>query len=136
MPRWVFVGSVALLAPIVLGCDSGPRYIPVKGEVSYNGKTVENGLVHFESADGKNPSAKGGGITDGKYSAELPAGEWIVRVTGVRVVGTRKVYEDAPDSPIKDVTEQYLPKRFNAESDIRVKIDAKRDDLHFHLKSE
>ena len=92
------------------------------------------GYARVESADGNSPSAKGGAILDGQYAAQLPPGEWIVRITATRVIGTRKVYEDAPDSPIKEVTEQFLPKQFNTESDLRVKIDAKRDDLHFKLK--
>ena len=128
------VGIAVILALAFVGCESGPRYFPVKGEVSFNGKPVESGLVHFESADGNSPSAKGGAILNGQYAAQLPPGEWIVRITAIRVIGTRKVYEDAPDSPIKEVTEQFLPKQFNTESDIRVKIDARRDDLHFKLK--
>lgn len=134
MKRMHAIGTVVILTFVFVGCESGPRYFPVKGEVSFNGKPVESGLVHFESADGNSPSAKGGAILDGQYAAQLPPGEWIVRITATRVIGTRKVYEDAPDSPIKEVTEQFLPKQFNTESDLRVKIDAKRDDLHFKLK--
>lgn len=137
MPRQIWIASIFASALTVVGCESGPRYLPVKGDVSFNGKPVENGLVQFEPVDATTPSAKGGAIVNGKYAAELLPGDWLVRITAVRGDGKmRKVYEDAPDSPVKEGSEQYLPKRCNIESSNFVKIDTKRNDLHFHLKTD
>jgi hypothetical protein len=131
MPRFLaffFCGTILLA-----GCNAGPEYIPVKGKVTYDGVPIESGLVRFDAVDGKSPSAKGGTIIKGEYAAEAPAGEFLVRITGTRVTGKRKMY-DTPDSPMVDKTEEVVPKNYNTESTLKVTIQVKKDDLDFKLE--
>jgi hypothetical protein len=128
-PAFVF-GIVMLLA----GCDSKSSLIPVKGKVTYQGVPLEKGLVHFEAIDGKSPSAKGGIIENGAYSAHVPAGELRVKITSDKVVGKRPMYKDMPDSKMIDISEQFIPKKYNTETALKVTIQSRRDDLDFHLE--
>jgi hypothetical protein len=122
------------LAMILAGCgDGGPTLIPVKGKVSYDGKPLETGLVRFEPLDGKSASGKGGVIANGEYTALVPAGELLVKISSDKIVGKRKRY-DMPDSPMDDVTEQVVPKKYNIDSKLKVNVQAKKDDLDFELK--
>lgn len=124
---------VALL--FVFGCTPASPLVPVKGRVTFDGAPVESGLVEFEPVDRNNPSAKGGIITNGDYTAEVPPGELKVKITASKSTGKRKMYEDA-NSPLVDIMEQYLPKKYNDESDLKVNVAGKKDDLDFVLKSK
>lgn len=135
MPRTL--PSFALLVVVALvGCDSGLTYHRVKGKVTFDSKSIETGVIEFDPVDRNTPSAKGGAIKNGEYTADIPAGEWTVRISADRVTGKRKMYEQSPDSPWTDITEQYLPKKYNEQSELKVRIDSKRDDLNFDLKSQ
>ena len=120
---------------LLAGCGGGrePVLIPVKGKVSYNGVPLETGLVQFEAVGGRSASAKGGIILNGEYSASVPAGDLLVKISSDKVVGKRKRY-DTPDSPMDDVTEQVVPKKYNLESTLKVTVQATKDDLDFKLE--
>jgi hypothetical protein len=118
---------------VLAGCTTEPRLVSVKGKVTYDGVPVESGLVHFQAADGTSPSAKGGAIIKGEYAAEVPVGELIVKITGMKATGEKKKAY-APDSPWQDVTVQYLPEKYNTETLLRVTVEARKDDLDFKLE--
>ena len=118
---------------ILAGCNSGVQWIQVKGTVKFNGAPLEKGMVQFEAKDGKSPSAKGGIIENGIYTAEVPAGEQIVRITSNKVVGQRPMYKDMPDSKMMDITEQLIPKKYNTETTLKATVTAQKNDLDFNL---
>jgi hypothetical protein len=135
MQQAILVGLCGIFLAAA-GCEAGPRLIPVKGQVSLDGVPIEVGLVQFEAADGRSPSAKGGIIAKGEYSAEVPAGEMIVKITGSKVVGTYQPYEGVPGGPVKEKFEQFVPKQFNTETTLKVSVQANMEPLNFHLKSK
>lgn len=72
---------------LLSGCGSSGR---VTGEVTYEGKTIENGLISFLPADGDGPSA-GATIEKGRYTAlKVPPGQKIVRIEAFAVQADKK----------------------------------------------
>ncbi|MBI1249318.1 hypothetical protein GC197_15915 [bacterium] len=102
----------SLLALITSGCtqsDKPPTY-KVTGTVTYDGKPVESGSIVFDPADGMGQSAMGG-IENGKITADVPAGEMIVRISAVRTSEKKDQYGEA-------ITESYIPDKYNQASQI------------------
>jgi hypothetical protein len=120
---------------IIAGCQSDVARSKVTGKVTLDGAAVEKGLVTFVPADGNAPSAKGGVIENGQYSAEVPAGEMTVRITAPKVVGKRKRY-DTPDSPVDDILEERIPKKYNVESTLKEIIKGGPQEINFKLESK
>jgi hypothetical protein len=78
------VAALAGAAGLLSGC--GPSAASVFGEVTYDGKPVEDGYITFTPADGKGKDA-GGPIASGRYRiTELPPGPKVVKVIGVKKV--------------------------------------------------
>jgi hypothetical protein len=120
---------------LLAGCNTGPVLVPVKGKIAYDGVPVESGVVQFHAADGESPSAKGGAIIKGEYAAEVPTGELIVKITGSRASGEkRKFPENAPDGKWINLSEQYVPAKYNTETTLKVTIQGRKDDLDFNLE--
>jgi hypothetical protein len=128
----IFFGLGCCLTLALASCDSGPQLVHVKGKVSYAGVPLEKGLVQFEPTDGKSTSGKGGIIENGVYTAEVPRGDLRVRITSEKVVSQKPMY--GPGSKMVDVTEPLVPKKYNADTTLKVTIDGRRDDLDFILE--
>ena len=129
------VCAFGLTTLFFVGCNSDPTRVAVKGKVTLDGKTIENGLVEFIPADGKTPSAKGGAIVGGQYSAEIVPGDVIVKITSPIVVGKKPRY-GTPDSPVDDVLAEQIPKKYNEETTLKEKISTERKEINFELKSQ
>jgi len=117
---------------ILVGCSSDVTRVTVKGKVTLDGQLIDKGLVEFIPADGKTPSAKGGVIVDGQYSAEVVPGPVIVKITSPKVIGTKKRY-DTPDSPIDDVLAERIPAKFNEDTILKETIQPNQKELDFKL---
>lgn len=128
---------VASLLPLMLcsGCDRGRP--PVYGEVTFDGKPVEDGTITFEPADGQGP-ATGGKIAAGRYevtgdAAPLP-GKKIVRIFAVRKTGRRVT--DRLMGTVDEV-EPYIPDIYNQRTTLvrEVSKDGAQQ-IDFKLKSK
>lgn len=119
-----------VIAIAVTGCDSGPAEFAVTGEVTFNGEPLKEGLILFEPTDGTGDSHDAS-IKDGKYSANVTAGDKLVRITANEVVGQKKAY-DTPDSPMVDITKEIIPPKFNRQSKLTATIasDASKHDFN------
>jgi hypothetical protein len=125
------------VAAICSGCSDGR--LPIHGEVTFNGKPVDEGTISFEPADGNGP-ATGGQIVAGKYqltgvAAPLP-GKKIVRISAVRKTG-RKVRGDSfsPAGATVDEVKRYIPDIYNARSTLSCEVaDHGPKQIDFHLK--
>ena len=126
------LGLLAVCVCLVVGCSSDVARVTVKGKVTLDGELIDKGLVEFVPADGKTPSAKGGIILDGQYSAEIVPGEVIVKITSSEVVGKNKMY-DTPDSPTIDVLRERIPKKYNEETTLKETIQPGQKELDFKL---
>lgn len=111
-----------LVLGLLAGCSGGPVVGDVSGTVSFDGKPVEIGSISFISADGSKPSA-GGAIADGKYSvSNVPAGPTKVRISGVKVTGKKKMYDD-PGSPVVETSVEALPPKYSDDKLTELRYD-------------
>jgi hypothetical protein len=121
-----------------IGCG-GSNLATVQGNVTFDGKPVEQGLIVFEPADGAGPVA-GGTIQNGKYrlasEGGVVPGKMIVRISAVRATG-RKVEAGPPAPPGKMVDEvsPYIPAIYNEKSTLTIQVAAGTVTQHFELLS-
>ncbi len=129
------LGAFLCAAFLAVGCNSDVHRANLKGKVTLDDKPIEKGLVEFIPADGKTPSAKGGIIVNGEYSAEVVPGNVLVKITSPEVVGKRKMY-DTPDSPLVDDVKERIPTKYNDETILKETIQSNQKELHFKLSSK
>ena len=118
---------------LLLGCNSDVAYVKVRGTVSLDGVPIEKGLVRFEAADGKNPSSKGGEIDKGEFTAEVPAGEVIVRITAPKAAAKQEPKaSEGPRNPAGGLQET-VPTKYNVQSTLKETIKAGHPALEYKL---
>lgn len=111
---------LVLVATLCTGCEAG-KFGEVSGEIKYQGKVIDQGAITFVPVDGSGPSA-GSAIVDGKYLArKVPVGDAKVRISGVKVTGKQKMYDDA-DSPFVQTSSEFMPAKYNSASEITYKV--------------
>jgi hypothetical protein len=138
------VGRTALLVAVLAvlatcpACGSGR--VPIQGEVTFNGKAIEDGTISLEPADGQG-STTGGKIAGGKYqltgdAAPLP-GKKIVRIFAVRKTGRKIAAQFAPPGTMIDDVEPYIPDIYNNGSTLTCEVSREASNqIDFNLKSK
>jgi len=119
-----FLPAAAMLA--AAGCsDTGLERVVVSGRVTLNGKPVSNGEIRFRPIKGTRGPVSGSSIVDGAYTAEglggVPVGTYRVVIRGYRFVkatGSNSVEEGR--------FEQYLPAKYNEQSELEVTVESGR----------
>lgn len=114
------VSAIALVVPLLsFGCGPRGAAVAVSGAVTYAGQRVDDGAIYFVDV----ASQEVGGfsrVQAGRYRASVKRGHWAVRITANRpLVG--KV--DETGLPL---IEQYVPARFNDETELTATIDSSR----------
>lgn len=111
----------------------------VRGEVSFAGKPVERGHVVF-LPQGNQPGASASAeIVGGKY--ELPretgpsVGSHRVEILATRSAGKREAGTPFPPGTLVEVTEQFIPPRFNHQSVLTAEIASGDNVVDFALKA-
>jgi hypothetical protein len=130
-------GCVAASLLMLSGCDGKPR-ATVQGTVALDGQPIELGAISFIPVDGQSPTT-GGPISNGQYRVpNVPLGEMKVAISGSKVVGTKKLYQDRPDSPEMQITENPVPAKFSdlQNSTLRLDVKAGKNDKNWDLKSQ
>jgi hypothetical protein len=125
--------SLAICCATLGGCSAKSNRGTVTGNVTLDGQPLKSGLIRFEPADGKTPTADAL-ITDGKFSASVPPGDKKISISATKVVGTKRVYE-TPDSPTVDVTQELLPAKYNVKSELTLSVKAGSQEKDFALTS-
>jgi hypothetical protein len=132
--RRMFAGLLLLI--VLPGCGRGSR-IPLQGEVSYDGKPIDNGTITFipdSGGDEKRPKA-GTRIAGGKYAFEpnfgpLP-GRYQVQITWDWKTG-RKISTGDADS--RDETKQILPAKYNQQTTLTAEVKNGQPRQDFNLE--
>jgi major membrane immunogen (membrane-anchored lipoprotein) len=127
-------GLFLLLSVLLIGCGKGDDTVEVSGTVNYEGKPLEKGSIQFSPVDGKTATS-GGDIIDGKYSFKSYLGNMKVSISAPKVVGKKKVYE-TPDSPVMDVTDELLPKKFNEATELQYEVKPGPNQKDWDLQSK
>ena len=104
---------LSLTLAVLHGCGGSDEIekFQVTGTVTYQGKPIEKGSITFDPADNQGISAMGG-IENGQYTAEVPPGEKIIRISAVRVTDEKDEYGEA-------ITETYIPAKWNQDSQLK-----------------
>lgn len=127
------IACFGLVALTVVGCGGDkPTVYPVEGRVTLDGAPVDRGLIRFAPSGKAAPV--GGEIKAGRYELMAPPGICRVEITWAKVVGQRKAY-DTPDSPLVAVTEEAVPARYNARSELTYDVQAGKNERNFELTS-
>ena len=135
-PRSNYCVLFALMA-IVAGCSDGNKLakVPMTGVVTLDGSPVPNGEILFYPLDGTRGSVSGGAIKDGKYIADgrggVPLGTHRVEIRAFRAPSKALGAAALEGGP----AEQYLPQKYNIESELKADVDSSSETLDFDLKS-
>ena len=129
--RAALIAAAALLL-MIPGCSDGPARGTVVGKVTLDGQPVESGAIRFAAVDGLSPTA-GAQIKDGVFTAEVPVGEVKIEITAPKKVGTKKAFENAPDSGTVDVVTEAIPARYNQKSELKMTVQRGTNSKDFEL---
>jgi hypothetical protein len=127
--------SLALLG----GCSKkGLEKAIVTGSVTYLGEPVNEGSIRFVPTETKAGSMAGAMIVDGKYKASanggVPIGRCRVEIKGRRAA-PQSAQSGKPDLKLlAGPIVQYIPAKYNAESQLTVVIEAGEVQHNFDLK--
>lgn len=128
-----------LLIAGLAGCSGKQNDEPVRavvyGDVTWQGKPVDDGTIRFISNDG--PSAQGP-IRNGEYRIDhkggVPVGECRVEIQGFEEQDIGDSGSTLIQMP-RRVGVPIIPKQFNVESNLTVSVDSDKQNQHdFHLE--
>src|SRR5579864_8957149 len=127
---------VAAVLALIPGCgDAGPRS-SVQGSVTYDGQPVDDGTIAFLPAgDGEERARATGEIYDGRYELNSHSGpntgKYRVEIYWRKKTG-RQIASPSGKS-FKEETEQAIPARYNAQSELTVEVQPGRNTFDFDL---
>jgi hypothetical protein len=118
-----------ICAAMFTGCDSGPRLLQISGNVSYGGKAIDNGMIEFIPVDGTQGPSMGNSIKNGRYEVAKThgpreGGVYQVRITALRKNGKTAPNMFQPGGPPLELTENYIPGKYNRESTLKTTMTA------------
>ena len=126
----------AILAVAAAGCGSKPKTVQAWGEVRWQGKPIEEGVIVFFPIEGTAGPSTGGGIKAGRYDvpeAKGPRAGGTYRVE-ITAAGKERLYDPSAtpkaSSTAVTVRDQLLPPRFNTASTLRAEIAPDSDSHH------
>jgi hypothetical protein len=118
---------------LLAGCggESGPATYSVSGTVTFDGEPVPDGQIAFRDPAGEIASA-GGKIENGQFSVQALPGRMQVEITARRETG--EFDESNPDERVP-ILEQYIPEKYNTETELVEEIQPETNEFHFELTS-
>ncbi|MFI4874907.1 MAG: hypothetical protein ACIALR_06205 [Blastopirellula sp. JB062] len=125
--------GLTLLVGFAVGCGGGPSKSEVSGKITFDGKPIEMGQVIFEPADGLSVSGAGL-IENGDFQLECPQGSFRVVITGTRAIPGAPPISNIPGEEI-EARESYIPKKFNARTELTAEVVERRQTIDFDLRS-
>lgn len=132
-------GALSCLLVLYVGCaaENPDGRVPVSGTVTWNGEAIQTGYIVFVSTSGGKSS--GGEIADGSFELPgkkgVPQGHYKVKITANRPSGKKIPDSDFPDKMVDDI-EQYIPKRYNAKTNLTLDVDGPIEPLVYELKTK
>jgi hypothetical protein len=111
--------TVLLAAMLIAGCGKSNIGV-VTGTISVDGAPAKSGSIAFFPTNRKS-STSGSEIVDGRYSAKVALGAAKVEIRVPKVVGQKKLY-DTPDSPVKQVLAESLPRKYNDDTELKLDV--------------
>ena len=122
-----------LAAFLIAGCSKSNLGV-VTGTISVDGAPAKSGSIAFFPTNRKSSTA-GSEIVDGRYTAKVALGAAKVEIRVPKVVGKKKLY-DRPDSPMKEVLSESLPRKYNDETELKLDIHAGENVQDYELATQ
>jgi hypothetical protein len=135
----LLLGGVAIVC-LFSGCDSNSGRLAIDGSVLYAGEPIKKGSIIFQSPDPASPEVSAA-IVDGAYKVPAQLGpkaeEYVVKIEAFRM--KKSANTNLPDYLKNDpnagmIPEQYVPKKYNDNSQLKVKFDAAKTTYDFALE--
>ena len=125
--------TAILLCLMLPACGpKGPKTVPVSGVVTFDGKPLAKGSLMMVPEDPSLPP-EGADITDGKFQCRAKPGKNNVEIRATRPPKGLRV---DPTLPSKTGWEQYIPARYNNQTELRAEVsDGSQNEFQFDLKS-
>jgi len=128
---------VFLVLAVCAGCDSGPKTVPVAGEVTFDGQPVQKGSILFIPVDETPGRSTGASITDGRYSISkeggpLAGGTYAVRIFAMRKSGKKIADPMSLSGELTEIEENYIPAAYNSRTTLKLVIS--ESPLDFRLE--
>ena len=129
--------SLTCFSLTLTGCGESRNEHEIKGNVTINGKPIQNGVISFVPADGAAQTA-GGTIIDGSYVAHVPPGAKTVTVLGNEETGEEPLYQGVPDSPTRKTYKTVTPVIYNtaSTSPLKIEITGAKEGVDFALEGK
>jgi hypothetical protein len=117
------------MAVFFAGCggSQGPERVVVSGTITYNGKPLPEGTIRFVPVQTSPVPTSGATIVNGNYKVDgkgaVPVGTHRVQIEAFRKVPlvVEPGRQASPHWP-KEMPQQYLPRKFNADSQLEITI--------------
>jgi hypothetical protein len=126
-PRLVFGLLLCCALVLAVGCNSGPKFAPVSGKVTMNGKPLAGAFVSFQpittdgSAKAPAPGSSGKTNANGEYTLKVSTGEdgaWVGRHKVMIEAHSEQVESDARPPRGGWPLVNKVPPQYNTESTV------------------
>jgi hypothetical protein len=132
-----FIFRLVFVATWVAGCSSGLPYGDVQGEVTLDGKPLDEGVVRFVPIDGKTPTASAL-IEGGKFSERVPVGSHRVEISSPKLpkgfTSSKQLKRGTVDEG--SALEELIPECYNTRSELRAEVKQGPNPVRFDLKGK
>ena len=137
--HWCRLSMWAIGLLVLAGCGGHDGRRAIEGTVTLDGEPLAKGTITFRPQPGTSSPTAGATISGGRFS--VPGDKSVLAGTfRVEIIATRKTGKKSQDPILGimvDEVEQYLPARYNQQSELTAEVtDAKRTPLNFALTSE
>jgi hypothetical protein len=117
------------------GCNRGPAYGDVSGQVTLDGKAVEAGSIRFSPIDGLTASA-GAPIAGGSYKAEhVPVNKFRVEISAPKKIDMAHL-PPGTDTTGGVVPPELIPDKYNSNSELTIEVKEGGNSKDFPLVSK
>ncbi len=123
---------IAIVLLVAAGCGSQTTTMRVWGDASYDGQPIESGQIVLSPIEGTGGPSTGAAIERGKYDLRQEdgaraGGTYRVEITAY---GTERTYTPnaSGKGPTTTIREQFVPARYNRESQLRLKVSGVSDE--------
>jgi hypothetical protein len=138
MRRIRAAGCCGLVAAFLAaaGCADGSKTGEVNGEVTLDGKLLDEGVVRFVPVDGKTTTASAL-IANGKFTEKVPVGKHRVEISAPKMPKGFNSSKEIKRGTIDEgqALEELIPVRYNSQSKLEAEVKAGRNDLKYDLTS-
>ena len=130
---------LGLTIVLLLGCGSSDGRHELEGTVTLDGEPLREGSIVFQPMPGTQSPTAGAPIRDGRFEVAAGGGahpgEFRVEITAIRGTGKRRM--DPMVGREIEVTEQYLPARYNRRSELMAQVSSSGSNhFEFDLHSD